>query len=93
MAGLGHIKSAKDFLQFIIDIIPDKDEKIQIMYGINGEKELTEHILDHLSGYKDSHPVRTGNAAYIQKQNDIYGILMEVIYQQFNQFETSFREF
>ena len=89
MAGLGHIKSAKDFLQFIIDIIPNKDEKIQIMYGINGEKELTEHILNHLSGYKDSKPVRTGNAAYIQKQNDIYGILMEVIYQQFLMFETS----
>ncbi|PTX43335.1 GH15 family glucan-1,4-alpha-glucosidase [Christiangramia gaetbulicola] len=89
MAGLGHIKSAKDFLQFIIDIIPNKDEKIQIMYGINGEKELTEHILNHLSGYKGSHPVRTGNAAYIQKQNDIYGILMEVIYQQFLMFETS----
>ncbi|MCM8570757.1 glycoside hydrolase family 15 protein [Gramella jeungdoensis] len=89
MAGLGHIKSAKDFLQFIIDIIPHKDEKIQIMYGINGEKELTEHILNHLKGYKNSHPVRTGNAAYIQKQNDIYGILMEVIYQQFLMFETS----
>jgi GH15 family glucan-1,4-alpha-glucosidase len=89
MAGLGHKKSAKDFLQFIIDIIPNKDEKIQIMYGINGEKELTEHILDHLKGYKDSNPVRIGNAAYIQKQNDIYGILMEVIYQQFSQFETS----
>lgn len=89
MAGLGHIKSAKDFLQFIIDIIPNKDEKIQIMYGINGEKELTEHILNHLSGHKDSKPVRTGNAAYIQKQNDIYGILMEVIYQQFLMFETS----
>lgn len=89
MAGLGHIKSAREFLQFIINIIPHKDEKIQIMYGINGEKELTEHILNHLSGYKDSHPVRTGNAAYIQKQNDIYGILMEVIYQQFLMFETS----
>lgn len=89
MAGLGHFKSAKDFLQFIIDIIPHKDEKIQIMYGINGEKELTEHILNHLKGYKNSHPVRTGNAAYIQKQNDIYGILMEVIYQQFLMFETS----
>ena len=89
MAGLGHIKSAKDFLQFIIDIIPHKDEKIQIMYGINGEKELTEHILNHLKGYENSHPVRTGNAAYIQKQNDIYGILMEVIYQQFLMFETS----
>ncbi len=89
MAGLGHMKSARDFLQFIIDIIPDKDEKIQIMYGINREKELTEHILDHLKGYEGSSPVRTGNAAYIQKQNDIYGILMEVIYQQFLQFETS----
>ncbi len=89
MAGLGHIKSAKDFLQFILNIIPHKDEKIQIMYGINGEKELTEHILNHLSGYKNSRPVRTGNAAYIQKQNDIYGILMEVIYQQFLMFETS----
>ena len=89
MAGLGHIKSAKDFLQFIIDIIPDKDEKIQIMYGINGQKELTEHILSHLKGYENSTPVRTGNAAYIQKQNDIYGILMEVIYQQFLMFETS----
>lgn len=89
MAGLGHTKSAKDFLQFIIDIIPDKDEKIQIMYGINGQKELTEHILSHLEGYKNSRPVRTGNAAYIQKQNDIYGILMEVIYQQFLMFETS----
>lgn len=89
MAGLGHTKSAKDFLRFIINLIPHKDEKIQIMYGINGEKELTEHILTHLDGYEGSKPVRVGNAAYIQKQNDIYGILMEVIYQQFIQFETS----
>lgn len=89
MAGLGHTKSAKDFLRFIINLIPHKDEKIQIMYGINGEKDLTENILTHLEGYQGSKPVRVGNAAYIQKQNDIYGILMEVIYQQFIQFETS----
>ncbi len=89
MAGLGHRESAHNFLQFIIDIIPDKDEKLQIMYSIDGKKELTEHILDHLDGYKGSKPVRIGNAAYIQKQNDIYGILMEVIYQQFLQFETT----
>ena len=89
MAGLGHTQSAKGFLRFIINLIPHKDEKIQIMYGINGEKELTEEILTHLDGYQGSKPVRTGNAAYIQKQNDIYGILMEVIYQQFIQFETS----
>ncbi len=89
IAGLGHEKSAKRFLQFIVDTIPEKDEKIQIMYGINGEKDLTEKFLDHLAGYHNSSPVRVGNAAYIQKQNDIYGILMEVIYQQFVQFETS----
>ncbi|KAA1248019.1 glycoside hydrolase family 15 protein [Aquimarina sp. RZ0] len=87
ISDLGHRQVAQSFLQFIIDIIPDKDEKIQIMYGINGEKELTEKTLDHLSGYKNSSPVRTGNAAYHQKQNDIYGILMNVIYQQFVQFD------
>lgn len=89
MAGLGHRESAHKFLEFIMDIIPDKDEKLQIMYGINGEKELTEHILTHLDGYEGSKPVRIGNAAYTQKQNDIYGILMEVIYQQFLRFETT----
>ena len=89
MSTLGHRQSAENFLQFIIDLIPHKNEKLQIMYGINGEKELTEHILDHLEGYEGSKPVRIGNAAYIQKQNDIYGILMEVIYQQFLGFETS----
>jgi GH15 family glucan-1,4-alpha-glucosidase len=89
IAGLGHEKSAKSFLQFIVNTIPEKDEKIQIMYGINGEKDLTEEFLEHLSGYKNSSPVRIGNAAYSQKQNDIYGILMEVIYQQFDQFDTT----
>ncbi|MCK8523020.1 glycoside hydrolase family 15 protein [Aquimarina sp. D1M17] len=87
ISDLGHKRLAQRFLQFIIDIIPDKDEKIQIMYGINGERKLTEKTLDHLSGYKGSTPVRIGNAAYHQKQNDIYGILMNVIYQQFVKFD------
>ncbi|WP_228235647.1 glycoside hydrolase family 15 protein [Allomuricauda sp. M10] len=83
---LGHKNSAKRFLQFIIDLMPDKDEKLQIMYGINKEKNLTEISLDHLAGYKGSKPVRIGNAAYMQKQNDIYGILMDVIYEQIRSF-------
>ena len=83
---LGHKNSAKRFLQFIIDLMPDKDEKLQIMYGINKEKMLTEISLDHLEGYKGSKPVRIGNAAYMQKQNDIYGILMDVIYEQLRSF-------
>jgi len=83
---LGHKNSAKRYLQFIIDLMPDKDEKLQIMYGINKEKNLTEYTLDHLEGYMDSKPVRIGNAAYKQKQNDIYGILMDVIHEQLNKF-------
>ncbi|WP_339705904.1 glycoside hydrolase family 15 protein [uncultured Kriegella sp.] len=85
---LGHKNVARRYLQFIIDLIPDKDEKLQIMYGINKEKKLTEETLEHLSGYKGSKPVRIGNAAYAQKQNDIYGILMDVIYEQLMKFST-----
>ena len=62
--------------------ILSKNEKLQIMYGISGEKTLTEETLAHLDGYQGSKPVRVGNAAYIQKQNDIYGILMDVIHYQ-----------
>jgi GH15 family glucan-1,4-alpha-glucosidase len=83
---LGHKNVARKYLQFIVDLIPDKDEKLQIMYGINREKILTEKTLDHLSGYKGSKPVRIGNAAYKQKQNDIYGILMDVIYEQLTKY-------
>jgi GH15 family glucan-1,4-alpha-glucosidase len=83
---LGHKNIARRYLQFIIDLIPDKAEKLQIMYGINKEKKLTEETLEHLAGYKGSKPVRVGNAAYHQKQNDIYGILMDVIYEQMVKF-------
>ena len=88
MSSLGHINVARRFMKFIINIIPVKNEKIQILYGIHGEKRLKETILPHLEGYEGSRPVRIGNAAYKQKQNDIYGVLMDVIYQQFIIYET-----
>ena len=88
MAQLGHKNVARRYLQFIVDLIPDKGEKLQIMYGINKEKKLSEETLDHLSGYKGSKPVRIGNAAYEQRQNDIYGILMDVIHEQLIKFST-----
>ena len=87
IAKLGHVQIVKNFIQYIIDLIPDKNEKLQIMYGINGEKNLTEKTLDHLDGYEGSKPVRIGNAAYVQKQNDIYGILMDVIHYQIEKFD------
>ncbi len=89
MTKIGHWRSAERFMNFIIDIVSDKDDKIQIMYGINREKNLRERILTHLSGYENSAPVRIGNAAYKQKQHDIYGILMDVIYQQFSLFDVT----
>ncbi|MCF8253197.1 MAG: DUF5911 domain-containing protein [Bacteroidia bacterium] len=85
---LGHTISTNDYLKFIIGLLPDKGHKMQIMYGIGGEKNLVEKELDHLSGYKNSKPVRIGNAAFEQKQNDIYGILMDVIHQHFLLFPT-----
>ena len=83
MKEIGHNSISRRYLNFITNLMPDKDEKMQIMYGINGEKKLTELELSHLSGYENSAPVRVGNAAYIQKQNDIYGILLDVIYLHF----------
>lgn len=57
------------------------------MYRIKGEKKLTEKELSWLSGYENSRPVRVGNAAYLQRQNDIYGVLIDLIYQYFKLFK------
>jgi GH15 family glucan-1,4-alpha-glucosidase len=86
IAKLGHVRIVKNFIEYIIDLIPTKEQKLQIMYGIKGEKLLTEKTLDHLSGYKNSKPVRVGNAAFSQKQNDIYGILMDAIHYKIEKF-------
>lgn len=86
---LGYRDEAKRFLNFILDIVPGKDDRIQIMYGIRGEKKLTESELEHLAGYENSKPVRIGNAAYHQKQHDIYGVLVDVIYQDLKNFHVA----
>jgi len=55
----------------------EPDGSLQVMYGIDGRHVLTETTLDHLEGYRGSHPVRLGNDAYKQLQLDIYGELMD----------------
>ena len=69
------------------------DGAMQIMYGIDGRKELTERVLDHLSGYKGSRPVRIGNGAFDQLQLDIYGDLMDAVYLVTKRTGQLYREF
>lgn len=76
--------SAERFIQFVKRILKSsRNEPIQIMYGIRGERDLTEEELPHLSGYEASPPVRIGNAAYHQEQNDSIGYLLDVIYKYY----------
>ena len=80
---MGHRKSAQGFLSYIKGILKSKHDSFQIMYGIRGERELTETDLPNLAGYENSKPVRIGNAAYFQRQNDVFGYLLNVIYQYY----------
>jgi alpha,alpha-trehalase len=79
MYSLGFDWEAVDFFSFIADIAAG-DDQLQIMYGIGAERELEESELDHLPGYADSRPVRIGNAAYQQKQHDVWGALLDSVY-------------
>lgn len=79
---IGHADAARSFMKFIQSTFTS-GHTYQIMYGIRGERKLTEVILEHLTGYKNSQPVRIGNDAYHQRQNDSFGYLMDLIYQYY----------
>jgi GH15 family glucan-1,4-alpha-glucosidase len=70
---------ADEFMQFIADLEPNADGGMQIMYGIDGRRDLTESTLDELSGYAGARPVRIGNGAFDQRQNDVYGAVLDSI--------------
>jgi alpha,alpha-trehalase len=70
---------ANEFMQFIGDLEPNKDGALQIMYGIDGRKDLTESTRDDLSGYAGASPVRVGNGAFDQRQNDVFGAALDSI--------------
>jgi len=81
-ARIGLAEEAGRFMDWLIDRIQDHnpDGSLQTVYGIDGRKNLTDRILDHLDGYRGSRPVRVGNDAYTQLQLDIYGELMDAVY-------------
>jgi alpha,alpha-trehalase len=76
---LGFDEEARDFVRFFTELCR-KDPRLQIMYGVGGEKDLTERTLDHLSGYANSRPVRIGNGAARQRQHDLWGALLDSVY-------------
>jgi GH15 family glucan-1,4-alpha-glucosidase len=76
---LGLDREADDFFYFLFDQA-GQDADLQIMYGIGGERELTEQTLDHLSGYDGARPVRIGNGAWDQRQHDVWGVLLDSVY-------------
>ena len=82
MFRVGHTGAARRFMKFIQSSFMSRHD-YQIMYGIRGERKLTEVTLDHLDGYKGSKPVRIGNDAYHQKQNDSFGYLMDLVWQYY----------
>jgi alpha,alpha-trehalase len=76
---LGFDWEANDFFYFIADVAGGEAD-LQVMYGLGGERELTERELEHLSGYEGAKPVRIGNDAYRQMQHDVWGALLDSVY-------------
>ena len=70
---------ADEFMQFVADLEPNEDGGLQIMYGIDGRRDLTESTRDELSGYAGARPVRIGNGAFDQRQNDVFGAVLDSI--------------
>src|SRR4029453_15612576 len=69
---LGFDWEANDYFWFIADLA-ERDDELQVVYGLDGERALEEQLLDHLTGYEYARPVRIGNAAAKQRQNDVWG--------------------
>ena len=70
---------ADEFMQFVADLEPNADGGLQIMYGIDGRRDLTESTRDELSGYEGARPVRLGNGAFDQRQNDVFGAVLDSV--------------
>jgi GH15 family glucan-1,4-alpha-glucosidase len=79
---LGFDWEAFGYFAFLMDAV--RAGPLQIMYGINAERDLSEQELDHLRGYEGARPVRVGNGAFNQRQHDMWGMAMEAIAVHFS---------
>jgi GH15 family glucan-1,4-alpha-glucosidase len=78
---------AKAFFEWMLRAIAGDPAQVQIMYGIRGERRLSEVELSWLGGYEGARPVRVGNAAYDQRQLDVYGEVSLVLYEAAQRFD------
>ncbi|HET8615148.1 MAG TPA: glycoside hydrolase family 15 protein [Actinomycetales bacterium] len=72
----GYVDEARGWRRWLLRAVAGDPEDLQIMYGVDGGRELPERLLDHLPGYESSAPVRVGNAAVDQRQTDVLGEVM-----------------
>lgn len=77
----GYYDEAKNWREWLLRAAAGSPRQIQIMYGLRGERRLTEWEAPWLPGYEDSRPVRIGNAAHNQLQLDIFGEVMDALHQ------------
>jgi GH15 family glucan-1,4-alpha-glucosidase len=76
----GYTEEAIAWREWLLRAVAGRPEELQIMYGLAGERRLTEFELPWLPGYENSGPVRVGNAAHDQFQLDVYGEIMDVFH-------------
>jgi GH15 family glucan-1,4-alpha-glucosidase len=77
----GFSDEAQAWREWLLRAVAGSPEQVQIMYGISGERRLTEWEATWLPGYEGSAPVRIGNAAYGQRQLDVFGEVMDALHQ------------
>jgi GH15 family glucan-1,4-alpha-glucosidase len=77
----GYFDEAQCWRDWLTRAIAGKPEQIGVMYGVGGERRLTEWKVPWLPGYEDSSPVRIGNAAHSQLQLDVFGEVMDTLHQ------------
>jgi GH15 family glucan-1,4-alpha-glucosidase len=77
----GYEDEALAWREWLLRAVAGSPEQVQIMYGIAGERRLTEWEVPWLPGYEDSRPVRIGNAAHSQLQLDVFGEVMDALHQ------------
>ncbi|HEX6274218.1 MAG TPA: glycoside hydrolase family 15 protein [Polyangiaceae bacterium] len=77
----GYADEARAWRDWLLRAVAGDPSKLQIMYGVSGERRLTEYELDWLPGYEGARPVRVGNAAVGQLQHDVFGEVMDTLHQ------------